>query len=918
MQNTQFTEWLQMLELQKVTITATIDPSGRLGAIGGLWPKLLAAAKDSARMGLLRVAVVAQEQSDVPPKLLQPDASPLRVIQAATLQEAVKALYEEHGPRFAVCQWEREQCEKLDIMGRTVPIEKHYQVLPLLREVKKERLLRNQLKPEMKEEIEKRKSYLTRIVRTVRNWGPRRLPHEPGVPEEKEEEIEERNRLPHKSGASEEEEEIRGGIRPVDILGWEEGLREEQVTYEKVTLEQIFENFQSVKEAKSAATSFIILGPPGSGKTTLEQYLAWQAANRNLSIAGRHLIPARVRLREWEAWTVKPVAPESSLPEYLAKQRYKDLMPASSAEQWRDWLQWGEVLLLLDGLDEISGNQSFLKVLETTLSTFKNCPMVLTCRTISFEQHKALCSEFPVFTLAGLEDDQRNAYVHAFPAEYPNRYTPEALIEQLNCTPQMRPLAANPLLLSIICYVVDHPHGITLPARRGEFYTKTVEKLLTRPRRQEITYPGGRRDLPLTRKRRILERVALTLFVGMEQQRQLTFDEDTLVDALTNGVKTEELDQPADVADALLTDLTQNSGILRGDAGQSYFFLHPTVQEFLTAAALAKLMNEDEKGWETEGCKQWAIRKLVEKKAWDPRWQEVITLLTGQLKNPTNLLKLLANKREDDAVRHRLALAAMCLPELSSEVRNSFSEIVDRITTDTFSLCWRQYRRNETVAVVPHLAHALPALGQVNGLVLRKIDRQVFDNHAGISLLDYLAALLCNPNFREQRAAAKAIGDLGSAAVTKDIFVGLVALCCDPDRSVRWGAAEAIRKFGSAAATKDILAGLAALLHDPDIQVQEAAVEMIGKIVNTTEAQERLITYWVAPYRWLDWGTLWDLECSMSLARLMEKYKQIFRRRRIFRKRSWIFVWCGRKYKVRTVEELSELKSEECELLQDL
>jgi hypothetical protein len=58
---TRWIEWLQALELAQVAITASIDPAGQLGPIGGLWPKLLAAAQDAAMLGLLRIVVVAEE-----------------------------------------------------------------------------------------------------------------------------------------------------------------------------------------------------------------------------------------------------------------------------------------------------------------------------------------------------------------------------------------------------------------------------------------------------------------------------------------------------------------------------------------------------------------------------------------------------------------------------------------------------------------------------------------------------------------------------------------------------------------------------------------------------------------------------------------------------------------------------------------
>src|SRR6266540_1177689 len=179
-----FADWLQALELAQVTITATINPSGRLGSVGGLWPKLLAAAKEAATLGLLRVVVVAEDQPDVPTELEKDDASPLRILRAATLQEAVQKLYEEHGPRETVRRYERAQCASIDLLGKSVPLETHYQVLPLLREVKRERLLRH--------------------------------PHSP------------------------EEEDTEPRLQPIDILRWEEELREERVTYERVLLEQVF------------------------------------------------------------------------------------------------------------------------------------------------------------------------------------------------------------------------------------------------------------------------------------------------------------------------------------------------------------------------------------------------------------------------------------------------------------------------------------------------------------------------------------------------------------------------------------------------------------------------------------------------------------------------------------------------------
>jgi len=56
------------------------------------------------------------------------------------------------------------------------------------------------------------------------------------------------------------------------------------------------------------------------------------------------------------------------------------------------------------------------------------------------------------------------------------------------------------------------------------------------------------------------------------------------------------------------------------------------------------------------------VRELVDKKARDPHWQEVIVLLAGQLQDPEPLLKLLADETRDDPLYHRLALLPYVSP----------------------------------------------------------------------------------------------------------------------------------------------------------------------------------------------------------------------------------------------------------------
>ncbi len=760
-------EWVQALELAHVTITAAIDPTGRLGPIGGLWPKLLAAAQDAATLGLLRVVVVAEEQSDVAPELLAPDASPLRVVKAATLWEAVHNLYEGHGPREAVRRYEQEQSATLSLLGASAPLVTYYQVLPLLQEVKRERL--------------------------------------PQIGQERREELEPRDE--------------RDGFPEVDLVRWEEEVRQERVTYECVPVEQVFSDFYSVnKNGRDPVPRFVVLGPPGSGKSTLTQYLSWQAAQRRLQVSGRVLLPARIRLREWEAWAAKEDVLEQSLPQYLTE-RYKGLSPAPRPTQWRHWLQHGEVLLLLDGLDEIEGSPFFLTALKTALSTFTACPTVLTCRTVSFDQHRAICPGFPLFTLAGFDAAQRDAYIRTFPAEHRGDYDPERLITHLDRTFHILPLTANPLLLNIMCYVVDDASGL-LPATRGMLYKKALEKLLAHhPQRVKPRYPGE--EPALDDQLAVLERIALYLFVKSDQR--LTFAGEELGHALKRALSEVGYgDAPAPWANALRVDLTENSGILRGSPSQGFFFLHLTIQEFLAAAAIARLVNEH--GWDAPVeiiNTKVSVRRLVDSKVWEPRWQEVMVLLAGQLHDPLPLLRLLADERSDDLFRWRLALAALCLPEVQLTESDHHTAIFDRIVTDTFSL-WFQHEQNSSSAAVLHLARALPALGQVHGRI------------KGVPLFHWLCQRLHNPSAEVRLGVVEAFGQIGQSVAqhAEGLWALVQATRHDTDELVRTRAVEALGRIrGEAAQRPEVLSALLqAALHDEDWFVRSGAVRAMGQM----------------------------------------------------------------------------------------
>jgi predicted NACHT family NTPase len=227
------------------------------------------------------------------------------------------------------------------------------------------------------------------------------------------------------------------GFGGVKLRRWEEAwLRSKSVHRSPVPVEEVFNHFlRFAPKALQNIPKWLLIGPPGSGKSTLLKRIAWNVATGNWLIAGRKRLPVVIRLRAWERWASGQsnlVANEEALLRYLAAtyQNLKDPhtqkpCATNAAEpwqwwlpHWRWWLQTGELLLLLDGLDELAGDQTFADLLKTLARPEMQCPVVFTCRTVSIEQYRTIFPEsVPIFALAGLDDAAIKAYVEAF---FPN------------------------------------------------------------------------------------------------------------------------------------------------------------------------------------------------------------------------------------------------------------------------------------------------------------------------------------------------------------------------------------------------------------------------------------------------------------------------------------------------------------------
>jgi len=399
-------------------------------------------------------------------------------------------------------------------------------------------------------------------------------------------------------------------------------------------------------EATIQQPRLVILGAPGSGKSTFLNHLglclalhtlepdqAWLDRLPQWPKPAANLIPISVTLRDFARRA--PTAPTSAAPHQLwdfIGERLHAQNLAFVAEPLHARLEQGQVMVLLDGLDEIPTEHQRTFVRDAVLAFARRYPrirLLVTCRTLSYQDPAWQLADLPAFTVADFAPAKIQAFIRAWYGELVRLGAVKAeeapgLVQQLQVAvqrPDLRELAANPLLLTVMALV--HAHKGRLPDARALLYEETIDLLLLRW--EEIKAGAGDETLSL---RRLLAAVNRSEVDLKRVLWQLAFNAqgtaataDALADIgelqLEKALAALHPQKSRDWAAQLIELIKLRAGLLLERAPETYTFPHRTFQEYLAGAHLAAQAN----------FAQQAAR-LVQDGAF---WRQVILLAAGRL-----------------------------------------------------------------------------------------------------------------------------------------------------------------------------------------------------------------------------------------------------------------------------------------------
>lgn len=406
-----------------------------------------------------------------------------------------------------------------------------------------------------------------------------------------------------------------------------------------------------------------LLGDPGSGKTTICQYLILSYSGTILKkisqkrgineISG---LPFLITVRYFVSDRSKN--PDETLVDYIAKQVSSFIGRYPPLGFVEFWLSKENSLTIFDGLDEVIRLEDRRSIRDSVMhlvEAFPNGKHLTTSRIVGYEETPLNRNKFLHLILLPLEDSQAQSFVRNWYTEReldPRKreaFT-KSLVDALK-EEHVGELARNPLLLTIMALV--HAGEADLPKQRAKLYDKCVEAFLVNRDRARDLLSYNEDEIRVCHE-------FLGYWMHCEAEKTPEGSSEVTLKELRENLEKEIAEQypcsdqpPGKKVDEFIDAAKRRVGLIVEHAAGIFAFGHRSFEEYFAARYISQNYFGVPGLWSE-----------VEDKIGKPHWTEVLKLLAGiygfsNRKGLTEFVEriLAEDSKSKDSARSALILA---------------------------------------------------------------------------------------------------------------------------------------------------------------------------------------------------------------------------------------------------------------------
>ena len=375
-----------------------------------------------------------------------------------------------------------------------------------------------------------------------------------------------------------------------------------------------------------------VLGKPGCGKSTFLKYLASQC--NHAKFAAKQ-VPIFITLRDFAA-SLRDQNPANLLEFIYQEFLSSDILQLSIIKKL---LQGGRILLLLDGMDEVSSEEEsiLLNEIRRFFDKYHKNQFIASCRVAS---PKLALKGFTDVEIAPFTEAQVIIFVRKWFLELSGTNSTNALanaaqfMEKLELPEnwRFRRLVTTPLFLHLACSIFHREKKF--PNKQAEFYKQGMDLLLGKwDESKGIERDQIYRGFLLPQKLKLLSQIASATF----EQNQYFFVQSAIeqqIGEYMQGMPDASSD-PEEIryaSESVLKAIESQHGVLAERARGIFSFSYVAIQEYFTARKIVASHNLQALGTSLNGL----VEHITE-----PYWREIFLLTASMLRSADSLMQLM-------------------------------------------------------------------------------------------------------------------------------------------------------------------------------------------------------------------------------------------------------------------------------------